>query len=225
MDQEILSYYETNKKQLNECFETLKSKIDGRIPHDSIIILKILSDIRKIETYIEIGVHNGGSMGLMLLTKNIKKCYGIDLFEDVYDEKKHLNREKFNKYQYFRRDNLSKMKTLKSLKNINQEADIELIQGNTYFDKTEQMLVDRLGDEKVDLLFIDGDHTAEGVKNDYNRYSKYVKDDGFIIFDDYHHLEIKKYVDKMMKGKKPIIIFKSDNSDALDILIKKSYLL
>ena len=49
------------------------------------------------------------------------------------------------------------------------------------------------------MLFIDGDHTLDGVKNDYVRYSKYVKKGGYIIFDDYldktYSPEVKKAVD------------------------------
>lgn len=41
-----------------------------------------------------------------------------------------------------------------------------------------------LGDDKSDLLFIDGDHTYEGVKADFEKYRCLVKDGGLIIFHD-----------------------------------------
>lgn len=37
---------------------------------------------------------------------------------------------------------------------------------------------------KVDLLFIDGDHTYEGVKQDFGMYGPLVSDDGLIVFHD-----------------------------------------
>ena len=41
-----------------------------------------------------------------------------------------------------------------------------------------------LAEEKLDLLFIDGDHTYEGVKADFETYSQLVKPDGLIVFHD-----------------------------------------
>jgi predicted O-methyltransferase YrrM len=41
-----------------------------------------------------------------------------------------------------------------------------------------------LGREKVDLLFIDGDHTYEGVKKDFEMYSPLVRKGGIIAFHD-----------------------------------------
>lgn len=41
-----------------------------------------------------------------------------------------------------------------------------------------------LGDDKFDLLFIDGDHTYEGVKGDFEKYRCLVKDGGLIVFHD-----------------------------------------
>lgn len=40
------------------------------------------------------------------------------------------------------------------------------------------------GFELVDLLFIDGDHTYEGVKQDFNNYIKYLNPRGIIILHD-----------------------------------------
>lgn len=218
IEKEIEEYYKTNIKQLEQDFSQLQKFISGRIPHSTILLLRILSEIKKIETYLEIGVHNGGSMGLILMGKNIKTCYGIDLFEDVYDKNKHLDKDKFEKYQYFRKDNLSKTKTLKNLNNINKDVKIELIKGNSYFDKTEDKIKQKLGNQKIDLLFIDGDHTRQGVENDYRRFSKFVKKDGYIIFDDYQHPDIKKFIDSMFKDKE-VVIFKVQKSNAIQALI------
>lgn len=38
--------------------------------------------------------------------------------------------------------------------------------------------------KKIDFLFIDADHSYEGVKRDFKRYSKFVKKDGLIAFHD-----------------------------------------
>jgi predicted O-methyltransferase YrrM len=54
-----------------------------------------------------------------------------------------------------------------------------------------------------DVLIIDGDHTLEGVKADFENYWRSVKPGGYIIFDDYDAPawpDIKKYVDESVQG-------------------------
>tara|TARA_B100001769_G_scaffold230701_1_gene193068 strand:- start:6166 stop:6855 length:690 start_codon:yes stop_codon:yes gene_type:complete len=220
-------YYDENKKELHELFENIENNIDGRICHSSIILLKIICNIEKIENYLEIGVHNGGSMSLLLTNNNSKNLIGLDLFEDMYNLNKHLNYEKYSTYQYFRRDNLAISKTIKNLnyiKSLNKNNSIiSLIQGNTYFDETEEKF-NNICNYSIDLLFIDGDHTLDGVKNDFERYSKYVKKNGYIVFDDYHHEIIKNYCDTLFNNNnnyKVITKFKTYNSEAIDLLVIK----
>ena len=59
-----------------------------------------------------------------------------------------------------------------------------------------------LGEEEVDLLVIDGDHSYEGVKRDFEGYFKRVRLGGIIVVDDYdvpEWPEIKKYADTELK--------------------------
>jgi predicted O-methyltransferase YrrM len=228
MDKHINNYYNNNKNKLNDLFQNIEKSIEGRVCHPSIILIKILCDIVPIKNYLEIGVHNGGSMSLLLTNKNSENIYGIDLFEDIYDINKHLNSEKFNTYQYFKRDNLSMIRTLNNIEKIkniyNNNSNIELIKGNSYYDETEENFKNTLNNKELDLLFIDGDHTIDGVNNDYERYQKYVKKGGYIIFDDYHHPIIKEYCDKLIQENSSIKLitkFKSFNSDAIDLLVIK----
>ena len=225
----INNYYLNNKNTLHTLFNKNEEIIEGRICHSSIILLHILSNIMNIKNYMEIGVHNGGSITMILSGKNKNiNIIGIDLFEDMYDETKHLNKEKFLKYQYFNRDNLSMIKTYNNLNNVkeyyNNNSNIKLIQGNSYYDDTENNFKNNLNCTELDLLFIDGDHTLDGVKNDFERYSKYVKKEGYIIFDDYHHPIIKTYCDQLLQENpnlKLITKFKSFNSNAIDLLVQK----
>jgi predicted O-methyltransferase YrrM len=226
-EKEINDYYKINISILHKEFEEIENNIEGRICHSSIILLKILTNFVKIEDYLEIGVHNGGSMSLLISNINSKNLYGIDLFEDIYNIDKHYNQEKFNIYQYFKRDNINKIKTWKNLdkikKKYNSDCNVVLIKGNSYFNKTQENCENVLVN-MIDLLFIDGDHTLDGVKNDFERYSKYVKKNGFIIFDDYHHNDIKNYCDDLLNNTtnfKLICKFKSNISTAIDLLIMK----
>lgn len=63
----------------------------------------------------------------------------------------------------------------------------------------------------LDILYLDADHTYEGVKADYDNYDKWVKPKGIIIFDDYTQPGnstngVKKFVDSLYRE----IIYKSD---------------
>jgi len=43
-----------------------------------------------------------------------------------------------------------------------------------------------LGGNQIDVLFIDGDHSKNGVMRDYSMYEPLVRPGGAIIFDDYN---------------------------------------
>jgi len=51
-------------------------------------------------------------------------------------------------------------------------------------DSHSQRVYDQVKDKKFDVLFIDGDHTYEGVKQDFEMYAPLVKDRGFILMHD-----------------------------------------
>ena len=57
--------------------------------------------------------------------------------------------------------------------------------------------------KSVDMLFIDGDHTMQGVIDDFINYKDLVNSGGYVIFDDYNdHAwspEVKHGVDMIVK--------------------------
>jgi len=59
-----------------------------------------------------------------------------------------------------------------------------LIRGDSHSEATFAEVSEALGGGKVDFLFIDGDHRYEGVKRDYEMYSRLVKPGGIIAFHD-----------------------------------------
>jgi len=61
---------------------------------------------------------------------------------------------------------------------------IHLIRKNSHKKETLKQVKSILKEQKIDFLFIDGDHTCEGVKKDYLIYSPLVKKDGIIAFHD-----------------------------------------
>lgn len=61
---------------------------------------------------------------------------------------------------------------------------IHLVQGDSHSQETMKDVLTRLEGRSVDFLFIDGDHTYEGVKKDFEMYSGLVSKGGLIAFHD-----------------------------------------
>lgn len=62
--------------------------------------------------------------------------------------------------------------------------DLRLIDGDSRDPESVERFAAALGGRKLDLLFIDGDHTWEGVSSDYRLYSAFVRPGGVIAFHD-----------------------------------------
>jgi cephalosporin hydroxylase len=106
----------------------------------------------------EIGTANGGTNLLLSQTlESITTIVGVDLFI-------------MNRVQ------------LRLLLRPNQR--IHLINGSSYAQRTFQRLHSALAGQPIDLLFIDGDHRYEGVKQDFLLYRQLMRDGGLIMFHD-----------------------------------------
>lgn len=67
---------------------------------------------------------------------------------------------------------------------VNNKQNLHLIRGDSQNQETLNKLSEILQHKKIDFLFIDGDHTYEGVKSDFNLYKNFVKPGGIIAFHD-----------------------------------------
>jgi cephalosporin hydroxylase len=65
-----------------------------------------------------------------------------------------------------------------------EKQKIYLIQGDSHSIETLRKIEGILKGRKVDFLFIDGDHSYEGVKKDFEMYSPLVRKGGIIAFHD-----------------------------------------
>lgn len=63
---------------------------------------------------------------------------------------------------------------------IGSGKSIQFIRENSHDPKTRAELERRLGGKKIDVLFIDGDHTYEGVKQDFWLYAPLVRPGGLV---------------------------------------------
>ena len=132
-------------------------------------------DIINGEIYVEIGVHYGHSLSSMAHTFNNKKLIGIDLFDQKW----------FKKHGSII-DDVYKLAGKNTEKfNSNNNNKISLIKGFSSSPKTILNLKNILKNKKIDLLYIDGDHSYNAVIKDFEMYFPLVREGGFIIFDDY----------------------------------------
>ncbi|MFA9518704.1 class I SAM-dependent methyltransferase [Halopenitus sp. H-Gu1] len=120
-------------------------------------LLEIIAD-KGPETVVEIGTFRGGSLYMWSRAlKAPKKIISVDI-------------------AYNKMDRL--------FKNFSDEKTLHLVEGDSQNQSTEQRISDMLGDDQIDFLFLDGDHSYEGIKNDFEIYEPYVSDTGLIAIDD-----------------------------------------
>jgi cephalosporin hydroxylase len=67
-------------------------------------------------------------------------------------------------------------------------ANVRVVTGDSHSPEIKQQIAKILGNEKLDFLFIDGDHSYEGVKADWEMYREFVRSGGLIAFHDINHL-------------------------------------
>jgi cephalosporin hydroxylase len=172
------NYFEITKDSIEKVNYIIEN-MDGSSFHNHYHILYDICNSLKDVTYVEIGSFAGGSASLMSTNKNVKKIISIDLGRPI---DKSIPIKNVNKFKH-------------------KECEYTYIEGDSKDKNTIEkleMLVD-----SVDILFIDGDHTYNGVRSDFNNYSKFVKSGGYIVFDDYldfnHSPDVKKFVDDLVK--------------------------
>lgn len=61
---------------------------------------------------------------------------------------------------------------------------VHLVEGNSHEPEQLARVKEVLGDQKLDFLFIDGDHSPAGVAADWNDYSPLVRPGGMVAFHD-----------------------------------------
>jgi predicted O-methyltransferase YrrM len=172
---------EHTKKSL-EITQKISDEMSGKTFHHHYHILYDIINLYPEEynvNYVEIGCYAGGSACLVLQRKNTN-VYSIDLGHPISPDIAIKNVNNFNTsdnlYEYIKGNSQSE-ETLKTLKNFINH---------------------------IDVLFIDGDHTLNGVKLDFNIYSPMVKSGGYIVFDDYNDMEfspeVKIAVDELLSN-------------------------
>ncbi len=138
----------------------------GQVIFEITKLLEILKDL-KPKTILEIGTARGGT--LFLFTR-IADPEAIIISVDLPGGKfgGGYTKWKIPLYQSFAK----------------KGQKIQLVRANSHNPKTFELLKAILDSRMVDFLFLDGDHTYEGVKRDFNKYSNLVKEGGIIALHD-----------------------------------------
>lgn len=136
---------------------------------------------RKLKTIVEIGTAKGGTLyAWCKISEPDALIVSIDLPGGPFGGGYTLNDiKKFRKY-----------------KRKNQK--LHFLRKDSHKQTTKKILMEILQGQKLDFLFIDGDHRYSGVKKDFHLYSPLVKPNGLITFHDilFHPKIPKCKVDK-----------------------------
>jgi len=137
-----------------------------QIPEEISQLLQILKE-RKPKTILEIGTANGGTLFLFSrIASDDATLISID-----------LPRGRFGGgYPIW------KIPLYRSFARKNQK--IHLIREDSHNQETLEKVKNILNGKKIDFLFIDGDHSYQGVKRDFEMYNPLVKKEGIIVFHD-----------------------------------------
>lgn len=132
-------------------------------------ILGLLAEVVRLRPHsvLEIGTANGGT--LFLLTRVAEPqatIISVDLPGGQFGEG----------YALWRMPLYMRFATRKQ--------SIHLMRGDSHSDEMSGRVRNRLGNNQLDLVFIDGDHSYEGVKADFELYAPLVRKGGMIAFHD-----------------------------------------
>jgi autotransporter strand-loop-strand O-heptosyltransferase len=126
-----------------------------------------------VKNFMEIGTDQGGSFAIWSKLSEDGIRISVDLPHGPY------GRPDYNEYE---RDEY-----LRSL-----GSNVTTIWGSSHDESIKERVSNILKGEKLDFLFIDGDHTYEGVKQDYEMYKEFVKQGGWIGFHDIKDTEFHR---------------------------------
>ena len=128
-------------------------------------IKELLKEVKAISpsTILEIGTYKGGTLYLFTRFLNPQRIITIDL-PDAYPPEK-----------------------IKFFRLFGPDKELYFLRSNSHSIETVNRVSYILKSDKIDFLFIDGDHSYKGVKLDFEMYRKFVRKGGIIAFHDIAH--------------------------------------
>jgi predicted O-methyltransferase YrrM len=158
------------EKCLEDIFFTCKC-YEGYWLYKTICAYQIPSEIKALlkevkrngaSTILDIGTFDGGTLYLWTRFLEGQKIITIDLpFPYGYPSEK-----------------------TKLFRLFNPNKELHFLRGSSFSNEIVDMVSNILKGDEIDLLFVDGDHSYEGVKKDFDQYKPFVRDGGIIAFHD-----------------------------------------
>ena len=180
-----------------------KDKVSANILLDQI-------ETYKPKNFLEVGVFQGVTSRnvcekLYEINKDDFSFYGIDIFEDTNTNIDNLElTTKHNKISNPFKHFIFNVILKKNLFSVNSIYDfLKKFKNNIYlkkgFSEVELLKIEM---SKIDMIFLDGGHSYETVKNDLSIILKNIKKNKIIICDDYNQVDygVKKAVDEISKN-------------------------
>ncbi len=138
----------------------------------SLLLLILYYRPKKI---LEVGVYNGRRAIQMIEAAKVFNSeiqyFGFDLFEELSSE-------------ILKKEESKKPKTYDEIKNLlSKHAEVFLYKG--FSDKTLKNFINE--NIKVDFIFIDGGHSVETIKKDFDNCVKLSVENSIIVLDDFYH--------------------------------------
>jgi predicted O-methyltransferase YrrM len=150
-----------------ECFSYTDAFLQPiQVPEE---MVSLLGDVRKLnpKRVLEIGTCKGGSLYLWTrLAQPDATIVSVDLPGGKFG------------------GGYSKLRTPIYQRFARQQQQLHLLRANSHAAETLEKVKQIFGGAEIDFLFIDGDHTYEGVKQDWEMYSGLVRKGGIVAFHD-----------------------------------------
>jgi hypothetical protein len=163
LDQNIINYKKIIQNH-TKCF-------------DSVSFLNWYSEIFKPQYYLEIGVRRGRSMAQVMCQSSTTKTYGFDMWVPEYSSVPENGISTQNPGPAF---------VLNELAKLGAKRIPALIKGNSH-ETLAAFWTDSENPKKFDLIFVDGDHTYAGAKQDLEICFEHLAEQGVLLFDDLNH--------------------------------------
>jgi predicted O-methyltransferase YrrM len=153
--------------------QLVREEMRGRMPHDDIRHLFTLKQKMgpSCRSYLEIGTYHGASLCVVLQSPQPTRFVTIDLFKPNIGHRGSYVDAGAPDVR-IARDNVRRL-------NVHAHP-VRFIRGNSH----SRLTWFRVATSRYDFLFIDGDHSEQGVIRDFTMYYPLLRPGALVVFDD-----------------------------------------
>ena len=161
----------------NKVFKGTARHMKGNLKHGPQRYEQLIDLVieRQPQSIMEIGTWNGHRAIEMIYQVPDAQYFGFDLFETATHE---TDEEEKNVKPHHSADDVAQLLQINKIK-------AELYKGDTK--DTLPVYLDKHGESSIDFIFIDGGHSVETIRSDWEHAKKAIKKGGIVVFDDYYN--------------------------------------